>query len=311
MATSTVPSTGRRAALEAAAEAYFNGLARKDLTIIPWHDDVIFRGPLAPGFPEPMRGRRQVVEWFTGLLPALGEVNILEHYCNESLTTVATRADVGLVQPAATLRVIDRFVVDGQGRIVEQENHYDPRPALAQPTGTLSAEERTLLVQLLTGSADRFLDSIDEVPAGMWAAKPRDGGWSVAECAEHVALTEEWIRNLINGQVLASDPVPDKPRQADNEAVVRTIRDRTTRIRTYDFLEPRGRWKTPGDIADEYRAKRGETIEWVEHTADPLHFHFAPMPGLGELDAYQWLLLLAAHTDRHVAQIEETKAELS
>jgi hypothetical protein len=27
------------------------------------------------------------------------------------------------------------------------------------------------------------------------------------------------------------------------------------------------------------------------------------------MDAYQWLLLLAAHTERHTAQIEEIKAD--
>jgi len=29
--------------------------------------------------------------------------------------------------------VLDRFTVDADGKIVEQENHYDPRPALRTP----------------------------------------------------------------------------------------------------------------------------------------------------------------------------------
>jgi hypothetical protein len=29
--------------------------------------------------------------------------------------------------------VVDRFTVDARGKITRQENHYDPRPALATP----------------------------------------------------------------------------------------------------------------------------------------------------------------------------------
>ena len=37
--------------------------------------------------------------------------------------------------------------------------------------------------------------------------------------------------------------------------------------------------------------------------------HSVPHPALKTIDAYQWLLLLAAHSARHTAQIEEVKAD--
>jgi hypothetical protein len=40
-----------------------------------------------------------------------------------------------------------------------------------------------------------------------------------------------------------------------------------------------------------------------------LHHHFAPLGPLGDLDGYQWLLLLASHTERHVAQMDEVKGQ--
>jgi hypothetical protein len=47
--------------------------------------------------------------------------------------TAARRAQLRAIiaTPPCTLRVVDRFKVTADGRIVEQENHYDPRPALA------------------------------------------------------------------------------------------------------------------------------------------------------------------------------------
>jgi hypothetical protein len=47
----------------------------------------------------------------------------------------------------------------------------------------------------------------------------------------------------------------------------------------------------------------------VRGSSDNLDHHFAPLGPLGDLDGYQWLLLLASHTDRHVAQMEEVKAQ--
>ena len=37
---------------------------------------------------------------------------------------------VGITNPPATLRVMDRFFINAEGKITEQENYYDPRPAL-------------------------------------------------------------------------------------------------------------------------------------------------------------------------------------
>jgi hypothetical protein len=48
---------------------------------------------------------------------------------------------VHITQPPCVLRVVDRFLVDAEGMIREQENHYDPRPALASAPGTLSHQE--------------------------------------------------------------------------------------------------------------------------------------------------------------------------
>ena len=129
MKSATAPANeARKEQLIKAAEAYFSGLAKKNVDDVPWHDDLVFRGPLAPGYPDAMHGRAAVAEWFGGLYAALGRIEVIEHLLSTDLTSIATRANVHV--GAGVLRVIDRFVVDDDGQIVEQENHYDPRPAL-------------------------------------------------------------------------------------------------------------------------------------------------------------------------------------
>ena len=54
--------------------------------------------------------------------------------------------------------------------------------------------------------------------------------------------------------------------------------------------------------------KRLVALEWKQ---DDLRDHFAdhPVPAIGTLDAYQWVLLISGHTRRHTLQILEVKAD--
>ncbi len=57
------------------------------------------------------------------------QIKVFEHYINEAMTAIVTESEIkiNVVDPPATLRVADRFTVDEQGKIIEQENHFDPR----------------------------------------------------------------------------------------------------------------------------------------------------------------------------------------
>lgn len=125
-------AVARRKQLTELSELYFASLEKRDVSEVPWHEDIVLHSPLAPeGLDVPLKGRSAVVQWFEVLYPVLGETRVLEHYFNEDLTAIATRADVGITDPQCLLRVVDRFTVDAEGRITAQENHYDPRAAIA------------------------------------------------------------------------------------------------------------------------------------------------------------------------------------
>jgi steroid delta-isomerase-like uncharacterized protein len=119
----------RRAQLQAVAEAYFTALAKKDFEAIPYDDNVSLRAPLCPGgVHTPLIGKEALrTIWWPPLVPALGEVKVLDHYINEAMTAICTEALIATVHPPATLRVADRFTVNAEGKIIEQENHFDPR----------------------------------------------------------------------------------------------------------------------------------------------------------------------------------------
>jgi hypothetical protein len=303
--------TDRRSQLVTVADAYFRGLAQKNMSQVPWHPDVVFRGPLAPGEPEPLRGSAAVQSWFEGLYAALGPVEVIEHYVGEGERSIATRADVHITQPPSVLRVIDRFIVDDAGLIVEQENHYDPRPALGPAPGVMTPQERDLLLDLLVSSQQALIAAVVRLTPDQWTFTLDDDRWSIAQCAEHLALSEEALLGMVRGQILESPAAPEKTAMARGRdgIVVAAMRDRAQRRKTFDFLVPRSSAPAPAHFIDGFLTRRAATLQFVRETEKALHHHFAPLGPLGDLDGYQWLLLLASHTERHVAQIEEVKTQ--
>jgi ketosteroid isomerase-like protein len=111
------------------ARAYFDGLAAKDMSGVPYAEDAILWAPLGPdGLDTPIKGREAILSYFENVFPILGRVEIQNLFSNGEWA--CGRAFIELTQPAgAKLRVNDVFRIS-DGRIVEQENHYDPRPAL-------------------------------------------------------------------------------------------------------------------------------------------------------------------------------------
>jgi len=118
----------RRRQLHAVARAYFEGLAKKNFDLIPYHDNVSLRAPLAPGgVHKPLLGRENLRKtWWAPLPGLLKEVRVFDTFVNDSLTHVMGKAEVSLAN-GVVLRVADLFKVDDVGKILEQENHFDPR----------------------------------------------------------------------------------------------------------------------------------------------------------------------------------------
>ena len=111
-----------------AVKAYFDGLAAKDVSRIPWADNATLRTPLNPAGGETalICGRKAILDFFAGILSALGNVKVMRHYAGEA-GWVAAQAEIALAN-GKMLYVFDAFHVQ-KGEIIEQQNHYDSLPA--------------------------------------------------------------------------------------------------------------------------------------------------------------------------------------
>lgn len=178
------------------------------------------------------------------------------------------------------------------------------------PAQTLTQHEREFAMSHLHASRKIFLDAVAGLTPEQWTFKPGADRWSVAECAEHITVSEDFIFGLIQNQILKSPAAPEKRAEVKgkDEAVVAQIPDRSQKFTAPETLVPKKRWTDPDAMIAHFKESRDSHIRYVDTTQDDLRDHFMAHPVMGMLDGYQWILLLSAHTERHTAQIKEVLA---
>jgi hypothetical protein len=124
-------------------------------------------------------------------------------------------------------------------------------------------------------------------------------------------MTETFLMEY-HRKVLATPAAPAKRElvKGNDAKMLQIITSREQKVQAPPPLAPKTTFATPAAALDAFKSERMKTIRYVETTDAPMRDHFVDQLGAtgGPADAYQMLLLLAAHTDRHVAQINEVKA---
>jgi uncharacterized damage-inducible protein DinB len=172
----------------------------------------------------------------------------------------------------------------------------------------ITQSDRDKLIQDLERSRKIFLDAIADVKTeAQWNYKPAPDRWSVAECAAHIVAAEEYFRQSVR-EALKNPPLPAAQQSDAGDAMLsKMMRDRSQRFQAPAALEPTGKVKPKAQTIADFEATRAETLKYVRGTQDPLREHGAgTAPNISS--AYQMLLMLSGHTERHTAQLVEVKA---
>jgi hypothetical protein len=160
---------------------------------------------------------------------------------------------------------------------------------------------------------DKTRDGVIEATRGLSPAqlnfKPAPDRWSVAEVTEHLAATEGFLMNMVLTQVMTA---PARAEATDvkaiDELVLKAIPDRTTKLKAPEPLVPTNRFNTPADSLKQFKEGRAKTSIFLKEAKD-LRDHALDSPLGKKLDGYQWVLFIAAHSDRHTKQMLEVKAD--
>jgi hypothetical protein len=72
-------------------------------------------------------------------------------------------------------------------------------------------------------------------------------------------------------------------------------------------VQPTGRWATQAECTAAFIEGDEQLKRWFTGVTDDLRLVGTVHPVLGMLDGVQWLLFLAAHTERHTRQVREVR----
>ncbi len=175
----------------------------------------------------------------------------------------------------------------------------------------LTAEERAEAAKYLAETRKNFLESVKGLSEAQWKFKPALDRWSVAEVAEHIAISEETLFGMVTNQIMKSPAAPEKKEAAKGKEKLLPgmLTDRSSKFQAPEMLKPTNRWASQAELVKAFNASRDKTIAYVKTSQDDLRSHFGAHPVLKDLDAYQWLFLISGHSARHTAQILEVKAD--
>lgn len=126
--------------------------------------------------------------------------------------------------------------------------------------------------------------------------------WSVMDVVEHLAVAEPqyWERVQKSMQQPAWTTRPE----ATDAGILWYGIDRTNRARTGEARVPTGRWNSVEESLAAFLRLRGVMRDYARDTNDDLRSRQLLE---GNMDVYQWFLMISAHSQRHILQIQEIK----
>lgn len=183
---------------------------------------------------------------------------------------------------------------------------------LVMATATVAQEltqtEKERALQYLESTKANLLESTKVLSEAQWNFKPGPDRWSV-EVMEHIAASEDFIRDgLVKEKVMvAPQGPPDRDVKKIDDAVVKMVPDRSHKAQAPDPLQPSNRFGSPQESLKHFLESRATTEQYLK-TAVGLRNHAMDGP-VGKMDGYEFILFIAAHSERHTKQIEEVKAD--
>ena len=177
------------------------------------------------------------------------------------------------------------------------------------PDKGVSKKERKYAVNLLKETANGVEKAIAGLSESQLTYQPSEKQWSVEGCIKHIAMSEQMLGGAL--ETAMQQPADSSKRskiQVTDEQLVQFLSDRSNKRETSEPLKPENiPFKTAAEALESFKQNRAKLMAFAKSTKEDLRNHVVELP-FGSFDAYQMILLIAAHSERHAKQAEEVKA---
>lgn len=170
---------------------------------------------------------------------------------------------------------------------------------------TLTDAERTSAINYLKETKENLMNTVKGLSEAQLNFKTSPESWSVAECVEHIAISESNLFGMVQGTLKeAAAPARRTEVKMTDDQVKGMISSREHKVKTSESFLPKNKFGSTEGSLKEFNAKRDATIDFVKSTQEDLRNHYAVMP-FATFDSYQALIFIAGHSARHTAQAKE------
>lgn len=177
------------------------------------------------------------------------------------------------------------------------------RPATGVPsTRMISEAERNFAIRQLDQSGQCLIDMLSGLAPNQLLYRPDRGRWSIAQNVEHLVIVEKRVLAAIERLLREPPDLKTQCSMSDAEVIWR-LSFVVERIQAPELVVPTLRYGGE-TLLKEFQMARQNTRGLATETAGDLRHHFINHFIFGDLDCYQWLLLIGAHCNRHYAQCQ-------
>jgi uncharacterized damage-inducible protein DinB len=166
----------------------------------------------------------------------------------------------------------------------------------------MTAIERQRLLAHLDMTRAWLVDEVSGLSDAQLTFKPSPDAWSIAQVLDHLVMVGPIYWNDLQ-QALATPPGDVVVRDTDADILWYGI-DRTHREQAIATEIPQGKARDLTTLLRDHRRHHDRLRNYVRTTRDDLRRHLVPRQGS---DAYQWVLLISTHEQRHILQIRDIK----
>lgn len=174
----------------------------------------------------------------------------------------------------------------------------------------LSKKEKDFATKFLKDTEQAVFDAVKGLNEAQLKFKAAPHKWSVEDCVKHIAMSEKGLWTMVEG-ALKLPPNPEKRSEIKmtDEQLIKGVEDRTNKAQAPEALKPENiPFKSTQEALDSFLESREKLIKFVNESNEDMRNHVAALP-MGTLDAYQLILLISSHTNRHTQQLNEVKAD--
>lgn len=179
-------------------------------------------------------------------------------------------------------------------------------------TTALNKQERKFAVMQLKDTRADLLRSVKGLTDAQLNFKPSRNQLSIKECVYHITTVENSMWGLLDN-MMKQPSTPEKRGliTVTDIGLYNNIDAKNQPIEIAEKLQPdNDSWQNTAAAISTFKAMRNEQLKYTKTTTEDMRNHLIEMP-FGWIDSYQLILFIAGHTNRHIQQIEEIKANPS